>query len=107
MGVPKLHPSLIDPAYLTARADVEAMLRGIELARDLASATVLEDWRGPEVLPGEGVTSREQLEDFVRRAAGPYHHAAGTCRMGIDAEAVVDSRYASGASNGCASPTRP
>ena len=36
---------LIDPAYLTARADVEAMLRGIELARDIASATVLDDWR--------------------------------------------------------------
>ena len=81
---------LIDPGYLTAPADVQAMVRGIELARDVASAKAFDDWRGAEALPGQGVTSREALEDFVRRAASTYFHPVGTCRMGIDADAVVD-----------------
>jgi len=81
---------LIDPGYLTASADVHAMVRGIELARELASAKAFDDWREAEALPGAGVTSREALEDFVRRAASTYFHPVGTCRMGIDDGAVVD-----------------
>ena len=30
------------------------------------------------------------VRDFVRRAAGTYYHPAGTCRMGVGADAVVD-----------------
>jgi choline dehydrogenase len=81
---------LIDPRYLTASTDVLAMVRGIELARDLASAKAFDDWRGQEALPGEGATSREALEGFVRQAASTYFHPVGTCRMGTDADAVVD-----------------
>jgi choline dehydrogenase len=83
-------PPLIDPGYLTAPADVQAMVRGIERARELASAKAFDDWRGAEVLPGADVTSSEALEDFVRRAASTYFHPVGTCRMGIDAGSVVD-----------------
>jgi choline dehydrogenase len=31
------------------------------------------------------------MEDFVRNGATTYFHQAGTCRMGNDSEAVVDS----------------
>jgi choline dehydrogenase len=81
---------LIDPAYLTQEADVEAMVRGAKLARELATAAAFDPWRGPEALPGEAVETDEQLEDFVRHAAGTYYHPVGTCRMGIGPDAVVD-----------------
>jgi choline dehydrogenase len=81
---------LIDPAYLTQEADVEALVRGTKLARKLASATALDPWRGPEALPGQAVESDAQLEDFVRHAAGTYYHPVGTCRMGAGPDAVVD-----------------
>jgi choline dehydrogenase len=81
---------LIDPAYLTEDADVEAMIRGTKLARKLAGAAAFDPWRGPEVLPGEAVQSDAEIEDFVRHAAGTYYHPVGTCRMGAGPDAVVD-----------------
>jgi choline dehydrogenase len=81
---------LIDPAYLVERADVEAMVRGVALAREVASAGAFDPWRGPEALPGSQVTEEPGIRDFVRRAAGTYYHPVGTCRMGIGPEAVVD-----------------
>jgi choline dehydrogenase len=81
---------LIDPAYLAQEADVEAMVRGVEIVRDLASAHAFDEWRGPEALPGADVQGAAALRDFVRRGAGTYYHPAGTCRMGTDATAVVD-----------------
>jgi choline dehydrogenase len=81
---------LIDPAYLAQDADLDAMVRGVELAREVAAAGALDDWRGPEALPGEGVQGAAALREFTRRAAGSYFHPVGTCRMGIDTRAVVD-----------------
>jgi choline dehydrogenase len=36
------------------------------------------------------VRSAADLRDYVRRTAITYHHQVGTCRMGVDAMAVVD-----------------
>jgi choline dehydrogenase len=30
------------------------------------------------------------VDEFIRKATGPYFHFTGTCRMGTDADAVVD-----------------
>jgi choline dehydrogenase len=81
---------LIDPRYLTQPADVEAMVRGTKLARELATAAAFDPWRGPEVLPGAAVQQDAEIEDFVRHAAGTYYHPVGTCRMGLGPDAVVD-----------------
>jgi choline dehydrogenase len=81
---------LIDPAYLAEEADVEAMVRGVELAREVAAASAFDDWRGAEALPGESAQGAAALRDFTRRAAGSYFHPVGTCRMGIGPDAVVD-----------------
>jgi choline dehydrogenase len=81
---------LIDPAYLSQEADVQAMVRGTRLARTLASASAFDPWRGPEALPGEAVQSDAEIEDFVRHAAGTYYHPVGTCHMGVGPDAVVD-----------------
>ena len=81
---------LIDPGYLTQPADVEAMVRGTKLARDLATATALDPWRGPEALPGAPVQQDAEIVDFVRHAAGTYYHPVGSCRMGVGPDAVVD-----------------
>ena len=34
--------------------------------------------------------SDAELDAFIRRTAITVHHPAGTCRMGLDGEAVVD-----------------
>jgi len=43
-----------------------------------------------EVLPGPDVATDAQLREFVRQRADSYHHQAGSCKMGVDDQAVVD-----------------
>jgi len=65
-------------------------VRGVEIVRDLVTASAFDDWRGPEALPGEHVRGETALRDFVRSAAGSYFHPVGTCKMGVGPDAVVD-----------------
>ncbi len=83
-------PPAIKTNCLAARRDVEAMVRGIELAREIAAQTPFDDYRGPELKPGAGVTSSEQMEEYLRDNVELLYHPAGTCRMGSDEGAVVD-----------------
>jgi len=82
----------VDPHYLRDDADLEVLLRGIEIARELAHTSAFHGLRGPELAPGETVTDRASLARYVRDNASTVWHPAGTSRMGSDHDAVVDSR---------------
>jgi choline dehydrogenase-like flavoprotein len=77
-------PPVVDPRYLTDAAgrDLAVLVAGIMLARRLAGAQALAPWLSAEVCPGPGVSSPEQLADYVRRELSTVHHPAGTARMG-------------------------
>jgi choline dehydrogenase len=60
------------------------------LCREIGGAPALQAWEAKELYPGPGVTSAAELRDYVRSTAITYHHQVGTCKMGIDADAVVD-----------------
>ena len=83
-------PPELDPQILTCASDLEALVDSIELCREIISQAALGDWTAQERYPGPGAHSREELRDYVRRTAASYHHQVGTCRMGLDAGAVVD-----------------
>lgn len=83
-------PALIDPHYLEDGADLHGLLRGIEMAREIGMAPALDGWRRREVVPGPAVCDAASLEEFVRRSVCTWYHPVGTCKMGVDAEAVVD-----------------
>jgi choline dehydrogenase len=81
---------VIDPGYLTAEADVEALVRGVEKAQAIAAAEPLA-----EVYDGRNhpeATDGASIRQHVREHAGSYYHLAGSCRMGTDPHegAVVD-----------------
>jgi choline dehydrogenase len=82
---------LINPNYLACAADFERLTEGVRLARRLYASAALRQWVQREVVPGPAVPD-EGLGDYVRRGAESYHHQAGSCRMGMDALAVVDAR---------------
>jgi len=46
---------------------------------------------GPEFAPGAEVLEDKQLDAHMNRSAVTVHHPLGTCRMGAEADAVVDS----------------
>ena len=71
-------------------ADVATIARGLQAARNLAASEAFSPYRAGELLPGAEVTSPQELADFARRTAATAFHPVGTCRMGIDGDAVVD-----------------
>lgn len=79
---------IIDPQYLSEEADLEALYAAVEICRDLGKTEALKDWNAREVYPGEGA-NKEQVLDYIRKSCGTYHHMTGTCKMGIDNQAVV------------------
>lgn len=83
-------PPLIDLAALEDDRDVAALAASVRQCRRIgAQAALAEEWGATEVYPGPDV-SDDGIDDWVRRTAITYHHQVGTCRMGSDAEAVVD-----------------
>ena len=82
----------IDFNYLSDEEDLRCALAGLRWNLKILYASSFEDIRGREVAPGVGVRSDAELEEFVRRTASTTWHPSGTCKMGIDAMAVVDAQ---------------
>ncbi|HWP01629.1 MAG TPA: choline dehydrogenase [Methylococcus sp.] len=83
---------IIDPNYLSDPEDVRCAIAGIRWNLKILYAKAFDEVRGEEVAPGAHLRSDEDLETFVRRTASTTWHPAGTCKMGHDDMAVVDSR---------------
>ncbi len=81
---------LIDPAYLSCAADVDALVVAMELCREIGRQDALAEWQAEELYPGPGVESVDGLRTYIRSTAITYHHQVGTCAMGVGALAVVD-----------------
>jgi choline dehydrogenase-like flavoprotein len=77
--------------HLSDPADLDAMVAGIELAREIAATEPLASAAGREIYPGPSVVDREAVEADCRRRCELLYHPVGTCRMGADDEAVVDA----------------
>ena len=85
-----LDKPLINPNYLGVQSDLERLMQGVEIARDIFATKAFSGWVKQELLPGPNVKDRDQLQAFVRQRADSYHHQAGSCKMGVDRMAVVD-----------------
>jgi choline dehydrogenase len=85
-------PLLIDPQVLSVEADLVALEASLSQVREMGAAPALREWGARELYPGPEVRDSAALRDYVRRTAISYHHQVGTCRMGVDGEAVVDPR---------------
>jgi choline dehydrogenase-like flavoprotein len=79
----------IDPAYLSDRRDLDLLMRGARIMEGVLEAEALAPWRGKRFYPHDG--SDRALEADIRARADTIYHPVGTCRMGRDAMAVVDS----------------
>jgi choline dehydrogenase len=81
-------PVAVHANFLADRRDVDALLRAIELCREIGNSPIVREFAARELMPGP--LARADLEAWLRQAAGTYFHQAGTARMGRDALAVVD-----------------
>lgn len=78
----------IDMGFLTAPADLAALKAGARIMERVLEAAPLAPWRGRRFYPHDG--SDSALEADIRARADTVYHPVGTCRMGSDADAVLD-----------------
>ncbi|WP_205853230.1 GMC family oxidoreductase [Zhengella mangrovi] len=85
-------PPVIDLGLLREDSDMERLLKGVKLARDILSQAPLARHGLGEVIPGDGVTDDAALREYIRKHARTVYHPVGTCAMGTGAQAVTDPR---------------
>jgi len=83
-------PPAIVANYLADPRDRATLRAGVRLLRRVFAQAAFDPYRGRELAPGPGVTSDDELDAWIAATADTVFHPVGTCRMGEDAQAVVD-----------------
>jgi choline dehydrogenase-like flavoprotein len=83
-------PPVIDPNYWAEPYDFEMSLRGLEKTREIARQPALARFIRKEHMPGPEATTKQALTAYAKRFGKTDYHPVGTCKMGVDAMAVVD-----------------
>ena len=78
--------------YLAEPDDAATLVAGMKLVREIAAARAFDPYRGEELFPGVKAQSDAELLTAIRAKAETIYHPVGTCLMGGDAGAVVDTR---------------
>jgi choline dehydrogenase len=86
---PREHPALRFN-YLSTAQDRREWIEAIRVSRNILNQAAFDPYNGGETSPGPSVETDEQILDWVARDAETALHPSCTCRMGIDAQSVVD-----------------
>ena len=94
-----IHITSSDPAappairfnFLSTEHDRAGVIAAIRKGRALMATSPLKEITGEEIAPGAQVQSDADMLEWVRHHAETTFHPVGTCKMGSDAMAVVDS----------------
>jgi len=84
-------PPAIVINYLNDPGDMKRLVVGVKVARRMCQAEALAVFRGEEIKPGVSVQSDSEIKAFICNEGWGIWHPVGTCRMGQDRFAVVDS----------------
>ena len=80
---------VIDPQFLAVRDDLDGLMRGVRLTRRIMAQAPLADYLAKELFI-DAEPDDAALEGHIRARADTIYHPVGSCRMGTDAQAVVD-----------------
>ena len=85
-------PPAINFNFLSSPIDAELTIRAVRIARSVMTAPAMAQLQISEIGPGTALTTDDEILDWVKRVAETTYHPVGTCKMGSDAMAVVDSQ---------------
>lgn len=80
----------IDPAFLSDPRDLETLIAGAKMTRDILEAPAMDRFRDRELFGMDGALTDADWERHIRARADTVYHPVGTCKMGVDDMAVVD-----------------
>jgi choline dehydrogenase len=89
-GRDPLHPILIDANTLAEPGDLDVLVKGVALCRELANSGALKPFARREVAPGP--LNDSELAHFTRNGLFTIHRQTCTAKMGRDPMSVVDHR---------------
>lgn len=82
---------LIDPNYWEDPIDRDISIQGLKMAQEIMRQKPLQPFVLEEKLPGKSVKTDQDYYEYACQLAKTDHHPVGTCRMGSDESAVVDT----------------
>ena len=88
---PNVHPR-IRYEHLCSEEDRRTMVDIVKLMRRIGEQPALRAFGAEEIFPGTHVQSDDAILTHVLKHGGLGYHPVGTCKMGVDAAAVVDPR---------------
>lgn len=85
-------PARIKAGYLGDEEgfDLRTLIAALRVSRSILRQAPLAPVRGAEIMPGVNAEDDAAIAAYIRRKAETIYHPVGTCRMGSDAEAVLD-----------------
>lgn len=86
----KQHPEILFN-YLATEEDRQGFRDCVHLTREIMRQPAMNAFRGEVIQPTAEVQTNEEIDAFVRASVDSAYHPAGTCKIGTDAMAVVDS----------------
>ncbi len=98
-SIGSIHIKSSDPAeppairfnFLSTEHDRTGVLAAIRKGRELMATSPLKEVTGEEIAPGAHLQKDDEILEWVRNNAETTYHPVGTCKMGGDPMAVVDS----------------
>ena len=84
---------LIRNNFLSTPGDRRALREAIKFSRSIAASVAFKGLVGAETAPGAAVKSDDEIDAYIRQSVDTIYHPLGACRMGSDADSVVDMQF--------------
>lgn len=81
---------VVDPNFLADPDDLRCSVEGVKISREMFSQPSLQKYIRTIRFPDDQVKTQAQFEAYARQYGRTSYHPVGTCKMGVDAMAVVD-----------------
>lgn len=85
-------PPEVNANYGGEPVDIDRIVTMLNIARDIYRTKAFTGWGLQELSPGPTVADDAQLREWALANTGSYYHFVGSCKMGIDRMAVVDTQ---------------
>ena len=84
-------PPLINPNFLNDGRDVDTLIKGAKMTQNILNTPPLKKYQKSEIYGVNSNLTDKEWEQHIRNRADTIYHPVGTCKMGKDPLAVVDS----------------
>jgi choline dehydrogenase-like flavoprotein len=83
------HAPLVDPNFYGDPRDLNDMVQGFKLTREVMRQSALQDFIARDLFTAH-VHGDDEIRAALRERSDTVYHPVGSCRMGVDDMAVVD-----------------